>query len=273
MVERSSPALAPAARDPRWWLHAARLHVWLVGGCLAGWAAVVAARLVVGGDGLVGGTLGTAVWMLGPVSLLALRDPLLRRAEARDGARGPLPRREPVDVRDAAGTGQGRPRWSWRSPLGRTTAIVGAAALFWAACLLGAVAFLVTERGTGGVVAGLVIVLPCALLLLAVAGLALQEVPAGARHVVRWAAGEGSSPVLVQVLGVEPEGGRWFLRPVGGGSDVVVQPFRGRSRIVGGDVLRLWAAPRRDGSFADRVALTGPFGTLFPALETVERAE
>ena len=66
--------------------------------------------------------------------------------------------------------------------------------------------------------------------------------------------------------GIEHLTQQWHVEPVDGGDVVVLGAFRGRSRLVAGDVVHLWTAPPREAPYEHRVAVTGPFGVLWAAL-------
>lgn len=248
--------LVPAARTWRGWAAAVRRRpgpvVTLLGG--VGAANVVLSRL---GDSDVVQALQTGTWIFAGTVFRDARAGVLQGSSPLTGAPSAERRRPPVDVRTG---GPVPPAWRWTGPLGRWLLV----AALCAGGLLAVSATWLVEALRDGSSAALVVAVLLALgCVLGAGGLAVSVllVPAACRRVVRH-----GTPTLVRVLGVEHEGQQWHVQPLDGGEVVVLPAFRGRSRLVAGDVVHLWTAPPQPDAYETRAAVTGPFGVLWPEL-------
>ena len=199
--------------------------------------------------------VGSASWVVAVVAFVPARRRML--SAALPWASGLVPGRAGIDVRPGA---PAPPGWEWNSPLGRASAAGGVVAVA-ATCgfVVGAVVAGADGSGSG---IGLAVILGfCALLGSGGAWISFGEIPQGCRHIVRHGA-----PTTVTVLGIEHDEQRWHVELADDAGIVVLEAFRGRSRLVAGDVVHLWQAPERKDPMYRRVALTGPFGTLWPSL-------
>ncbi len=252
--------LGAAARGPRWWSNALAQQPLVVATVLAAVAVCVALVVVRPADWLAEAahTLLNMSWL----AILPIREWVLRRQVAAGRPMSPPAWRAPVDV---TGSAPVRPRWTWNGPLGRTCLAFGLPLAAWAAAF--AVGAVLLPRGPdggdGGVVAAVIVGVLAVPLALA-AWFALDNAPGQARAVAR----STRPPTTVRVLGIEPDGQHWLLRPVDGGGTVRLGAFRGRTRLVAGDVVHLWPPYTSDVPEGHhRAALTGPFGTVWPMVD------
>lgn len=248
--------LVPAARTWRGWVAAVRRTPWPFATLLGG---VVVANAVLPqlGDSEVVRALQTGTFMVAGMLSGDARARTVRAASPATGAPPAERPRPPVDVRTVAPV---PPAWRWTSRLGRwllASACVAATLLTVCATFLVAA---LRDGSSPALFAAALLAFGC---VVACAGLwaTLVGTPGACRHLAR----HGTATV-VRVLGVEHAGQRWHVQPVDSGDVVVLSAFRGRSRLVAGDVVHLWTAPARKDPYETRVAVTGPFGVLWPAV-------
>lgn len=216
-------------------------------------------RQLAGGLGLFPSLV--AGWLL----LRPFRRRLARSMTAFDDAEGLGPGREPVDVRGTTPVppefGPGTPaaehlrtvRLAWLLVVGGSGLLVGASDLVRGWPRPPASTF---GYATGGVAAALLL---------------------GVLHTLRVRRSFGRflardlAPRPVRVLGLRDTDGAWLLEPLDDGPRCAVRPSWGDDLLVAGDVLHAWGdvdpLDRPAGSdAAPRLALTGPFGTVWTPL-------
>ncbi|MBI4942593.1 MAG: hypothetical protein HY830_17770 [Actinobacteria bacterium] len=259
------PGLLRRARPDGYWGRAFRRRPWATSAMvLAPLSVVVGVPLVA--EPWVGVHLTGGAVIVGWFVFSRLRDGVRATADAADEAEGVDPGRSPVDVRADAAV---RPAFGPGTVTGGQVRDLTVAALV----LLGGPGALtlvvaVVRRpldldlvGIGGAFVGA-----------ALTAVVLARVPLRRRTAALL--DRTLEPVPVRVVGLRTDGLSWVVEPVDGGarSDLVLHS--GDDLLVAGDVVHAWgdavpqigATPRRR-----RLALTGPFGTLWVARVLDER--
>ena len=261
--------LAPTARDWRWWIRALRRQPWLVVTGVVAFGAGTALRQVVPVHGFLRALGGGLLFGLVGGFVRGVHALTRQAAEAADIRAERLARRRPVDVSSSEAT---RPEWSWRAPTARHAFRWS---LAWAAlaAAVGVPMLLVPDGWNATLGARLGWLAFVALVFVAPLIAAVTLPLAKARRARAMLVGP-LRPWSLRLVGVGRASQAWYAVDVDApdGERFVLPPFPGRSLLVAGDVVHVWAAalpPRGASSRTDRdvpVAVVGPAGTLWARL-------